>query len=102
MLRDLNLISGYGMLAPMKLVLDFNSGLMLGIENMSQDWFNWTRLKQYHDQHLHYLKLSAHISDAPACTHKTSDVGHIDHRQKVLARKAQDGFSIKAFGALWA
>ena len=63
MLRHLNLISGYGMFAPIKTVLDFNAGLMLGIENMSQDWYNWSRLKQYHDQHLHSLKLSTKISD---------------------------------------
>ena len=74
MLRHLNLLSGYGMFAPMKTVLDFNSGLMLGIENMSQDWFNWSRLKQYHDQHLHSLKLSANISGQSATTEQ-SDTG---------------------------
>ena len=51
------------MFAPIKTVLDFNAGLMLGIENMSQDWFNWSRLKQYHDQHLHSLKLSTNLAD---------------------------------------
>ena len=68
MLRHLNLISGYGMFAPIKTVLDFNAGLMLGIENMSQDWFNWTRLKQYHDQHLHSLKLSTNLSEGQSAT----------------------------------
>ena len=84
MLRHLNLISGYGMFAPMKTVLDFNAGLMLGIENMSQDWFNWTRLKQYHDQHLHSLKLSANLTEGQSSSPKSgqssspksSDVGH--------------------------
>ena len=37
MIRHLNLISGCGLFAPMKTVLDFNAGLMLGIENMSLD-----------------------------------------------------------------
>ena len=74
MIRHLNLISGYGMFAPIKTVLDFNAGLMMGIENMSQDWFNWARLKQYHDQHLHSLKLSANFSDADAASPKSSPV----------------------------
>ena len=78
MLRHLNLISGYGMFAPMKTVLDFNAGLMMGIENMSQDWGNWARLKQYHDQHLHSLKLSTNVADAHAqsVTKPHNDTGH--------------------------
>ena len=40
MLRHLNLISGYGMFAPIKTVLDFNAGLMMGVEKLSQNWTN--------------------------------------------------------------
>ena len=88
MIGHLNLISGYGLFAPMKTVLDFNAGLMLGIENMSQDWFNWTRLKQYHDQHLHSLKLSSNLSEEQPNTQTTVHNG----------AKAGDGVTPKGGG----
>ena len=52
------------MFAPLSTVLDFNAGLMMGIENMSQDWFDWGRIKSYHDQHLHSLKLSTNRTES--------------------------------------
>ena len=61
-LRHLNQLTGYGLFAPIDPILEFNAAFMSGVENKSQDWNNWQRMKQFHETHVQNLKLSSHRS----------------------------------------
>ena len=34
----------------------------MNIENMSQDWKDGKKMKEYHERHLHSIKLATHIN----------------------------------------
>ena len=59
MLKHLNRLNAYLMFAPLSAVLDFNGGFMQGLENKTQSWTNGAKMMEYHDRHLHSLKLSS-------------------------------------------
>lgn len=63
MLKHLNRLFAYGLVAPISNVLELDSGFMLGIENMTQDWSDGKRMDAYHERQLHSLKLATKISE---------------------------------------
>jgi len=61
MLKHVNRLFAYGMFAPLSTVKEMDSGYMLGVENMTQDWSDGKRMNDYHDRQLHSLKLATKI-----------------------------------------
>ena len=63
-IKHLNKLSSYGMFAPIEAILEFNAGYMMNIENMSQDWEDGKKMNEYHNRHLHSLKLNNHVKES--------------------------------------
>ena len=57
MLKHLNCINACLMFAPLPAVLDFNGGFLQSLENRTKSWTNGAKMMEYHDRHLHSLKL---------------------------------------------
>ena len=64
MLKHVNRLNAYLMFAPLSTVLEFNGGFMQGLENRTQSWANGSKMNEYHDRHLHSLKLASSREDS--------------------------------------
>ena len=75
MLMHLNRLNAYGMFAPRSTVLEFNAGFMMGVENKTQSWSNRAKMVDYHDKHLHSLKIASYNKGDNKGDKKNSDDG---------------------------